>query len=798
MADDAKAPTVLGCLDRLEVGPIELTAQRLRAPYTVTVGGRTERTELVYKWEEPVFEPDDPASRNLACMVAAQVALNYGLFCREIRFVGLYDRHDRRFLEDMARNTAREIFVHKLLLPNPFLVPSARELVPERLPDYLVATLQFEPGPGDEVAAAKGWEPLWRGDRSRHAILSSGGKDSLLTYGLLQELGHETHPIYVNESGRHWYTALNAYRHFAQEVPNTARVWTSADRVFAWMLRQLPFVRQDFARLRADDYPVRLWTVAVFLFGALPLLARRSVGRLLIGDEYDTTVRQTYRGITHYHGLYDQSRYFDDALSRYFGRKGFEVAQFSLLRPCSELLIQKILVQRYPDLAALQVSCHAAHLDGERALPCGRCEKCRRIVAMVTAVDVDPALLGYPPDLAAEALQAVAAHGVHQELAGARQLASMLDARGLLPEGKLGVAQARPCPEVLSLRFDSERSPVDWVPNELRWPLVELLLQHAEGALRRSGRVWVELDPRGDELSAAPYRFERPRQGPAAGPRGAGAPVGEQRQEEPSEQGPRRPYLLAELTWPEARDVLRSVDVALLPVGAIEQHGPHLPLDVDAYDASRLCLEVAQACSAPRPLVLPGLPYGVSYHHEDFPGTIGLSPDTLSALVYEIGMAVARQGIAKLVIINGHGGNDPALHFAAQKINRDARIFTCVESGETSDPDIEALAETRNDVHAGEIETSTALATRPELVHMERAQAQVPTFSSRYLEFSSQRSVNWYVRTARLSRSGVMGDPTRASAEKGRRMWAVMVRNLVQLVEHIKELSLDSVYQRRY
>ena len=78
------------------------------------------------------------------------------------------------------------------------------------------------------------WDPP---DPGRHAVLSSGGKDSLLTYGLLQEIGREVHPIFVNESGRHWFTALNAYRHFESKVPHTARVWTNCDRVFSSMLK---------------------------------------------------------------------------------------------------------------------------------------------------------------------------------------------------------------------------------------------------------------------------------------------------------------------------------------------------------------------------------------------------------------------------------------------------------------------------------------------------------------------------------------------------------------------------------
>jgi creatinine amidohydrolase/Fe(II)-dependent formamide hydrolase-like protein len=167
-------------------------------------------------------------------------------------------------------------------------------------------------------------------------------------------------------------------------------------------------------------------------------------------------------------------------------------------------------------------------------------------------------------------------------------------------------------------------------------------------------------------------------------------------------------------------------------------------------------------------LVLPAIAYGVSYHHQDFSGTLSVSPETLSRLVHEIGMCAARCGVNKLIIVNGHGGNAPALHLAAQMINRDAHIFTCVDTGETSDTDIYHLVDAHNDVHAGEIETSTTLAVRPELVKMDKA------------------------------KSGVLGDATKATAEKGEKIWALMVERLVELVEDLKNLSLEEIHQKRY
>ncbi len=763
--------------DRLEVGPIRLEPRRLRAPYRLTHGGREEETEFVYRFEEDVFDPSDPSSINLASMMAAQVALNYGLFCGEIRFHGIFDGADRRFLADMAQNTAREIYVKKFLEPNPFITGEAAELPVVRQKSYLRAALEFVDGGSNPGGVSWRFEQT---DRNRCVILSSGGKDSLLSYGLMRETGAEVHPVFVNESGRHWFTALNAYRHFKEVDGNTARVWVNSDRVFAWFLRRFPFVRQDFASVRSDEYPIRLWTVAVFLFGALPLVLKRGAGRLLIGDEYDTTERRSFEGVTHYDGLFDQSRYFDNALSRYYLGKGWSVSQFSVLRPLSEMLIEKILVERYPELQMHQVSCHATHKEGERIKPCGRCEKCRRIVGMLSALGADPSRCGYTKEQADACLHDIETRGVHQEAAGAGHMAYMLARRGLLPSSK---AVYQPHPEVMKLRFESRRSPIDGIPVDLRKKLYSIYLGHADGAAKREGRRWVDFDPLSDPSIDSPYTFET-RSGSA---RSVSPP-----------DGRRGGYLWSELTWPEVEARLKEMDVAILPVGSIEQHGPHLPLDTDSFDAEYLARRIAEACSDPKPLVLPLLPYGVSYEHSEFKGTIGIHNDTLSALVYEIGMNCARNGVNKLVIINGHGGNTPALNFAAQMITRDTRIFVCVDTGETSDVDIYQIADTQNDIHAGEIETSTSLAVRPHLVKMDKAAKRVPRFSNRYLDFTSKRKVSWYVHTKKISQSGVIGDPTKATVEKGERMWQIMIAHLVALVEDLKSMTLDEIYQRKY
>lgn len=755
--------------DRLTVGPVKVEKNRLTAPYRLFWDGKEESVDLVYKYEEDVFEPNDRTALNLASMAAVQVALNYGLFCRELELRGNFDETDRKFLADMLENTAREIYVKKFLEPNPFLMGEAAQLPVEKGEPYTAARLEF---PDISTPSTKTRWALWTTDRRRHAILSSGGKDSLLTYGLLDELGLDVHPLYVNESGRHWFTALNAYKHFNETIPNTGRVWTNSDRVFNWMLRRMPFIRQDFANVRSDEYPVRLWTVAVFLFGVLPLVRKRGIARVLIGDEYDTTRRVSYKGIPHYDGLYDQSRYFDNAMSRYYLRKGFACSQFSILRPMSELLIEKTLAHRYPHLLRHQVSCHAAHKEEERIRPCGRCEKCRRIVGMLSAVDVDPGMCGYTQQQINDCLKNVETMDIHQESAGASHMRFLLKEKGVLAFGKKKI---QPRPEVLKLRFDQERSPLDGMPVDLRPLLLGILLEHADGALVKSGRQWKEFDPLADPVLRRPFPFEQ-------------VPRIQKRQS----------FMWGEMTWPEAEERFKEVDIALLPVGSIEQHGPHLPLDTDAFDAEYLAHKVAEACSQPQPLVLPAIPYGISYEHSGFKGTIDIQNHTLSNLIFDIGVSVAKNGIRKLVIINGHGGNVPALNYAAQMINREAGIFVCVDSGETSDVDIYKIIDGPNDVHAGEIETSTSLAVRPHLVKMDLASRSVPEFSSRYLNFTSRRGVLWYSHTQKFSTNGVIGDATKATVEKGREIWQIMIAHLVSLVEDLKNLTPDEIFNRRY
>lgn len=252
-------------------------------------------------------------------------------------------------------------------------------------------------------------------------------------------------------------------------------------------------------------------------------------------------------------------------------------------------------------------------------------------------------------------------------------------------------------------------------------------------------------------------------------------------------------YLLEEMTWEEARDKFKETDIALLPIGSLEQHGPHLPLSTDAFDAYWVAKETAKIVTPPKPAVLPPINYGISYHHMAFPGTISLSPETLISIVYDIACSLVTYGVKELLIVNGHGGNTPALKCAAQKLTYDKKLLVFIDSGEIASKEHKEILTTPNDAHSGEYETSTSLANREELVKLDKAVKELPQFPSPYLAWSSANQVAWVFTTDKLSKSGVLGDATLASKSKGKKLWEAHIKNLAEFIEQLKKGNVIKV-----
>ncbi len=243
--------------------------------------------------------------------------------------------------------------------------------------------------------------------------------------------------------------------------------------------------------------------------------------------------------------------------------------------------------------------------------------------------------------------------------------------------------------------------------------------------------------------------------------------------------------LWGEMTRLELHDLSERVDTVLLPVGSIEQHGPHLPLDTDTFDAMYILVEAVKRLHEPRPPILPTVPYGLSEHHMGFRGTITLQPQTLMALVMDIGVSVKHNGFEKLFIYNAHGGNSNILKEVANQLRYDVGLQVFIDNGESMEPGKKELVKSKNDVHAGEYETSTCLANREESVVRENITRPTLRFPHPSMEFDHQPPFffTWY--THELTDTGAIGDPTEASKEKGEMLWERGVELLARRIDQI-------------
>src|SRR5690625_633369 len=128
-------------------------------------------------------------------------------------------------------------------------------------------------------------------------------------------------------------------------------------------------------------------------------------------------------------------------------------------------------------------------------------------------------------------------------------------------------------------------------------------------------------------------------------------------------------YILSKMTWPEIKEALKTAKVAIVPIGAQEQHGYHIAEGCDSYRAEKFC-ELLGEKAFPKVVVTPTINYGISPHHMDFPGTITLRPETLINILDDIVNSLSQHGIKKFLFINGHGGNNAAMAVAADKVAR--------------------------------------------------------------------------------------------------------------------------------
>jgi len=238
------------------------------------------------------------------------------------------------------------------------------------------------------------------------------------------------------------------------------------------------------------------------------------------------------------------------------------------------------------------------------------------------------------------------------------------------------------------------------------------------------------------------------------------------------------------LTWEEMNDAIAAQKVVLLPVGSTEQHARHLPLDTDAFLVESVCLEVGRR-APDRVLVLPTVSYGLNLHHIDFPGTVHIEPEVFIAFCLNITKSVAYHGFRKIIIVNGHGSNTPLADLVARKtVLETESLCAAVNYYALALDAFERVRDTPVMAHADEFETSLYLYLAPERVRTERLGAGNDVMGQ-YV--SSDSTPNYPVRFndfwGRWTRTGVHGDATTATPEKGQVIFEAAVTALVAFVD---------------
>lgn len=234
---------------------------------------------------------------------------------------------------------------------------------------------------------------------------------------------------------------------------------------------------------------------------------------------------------------------------------------------------------------------------------------------------------------------------------------------------------------------------------------------------------------------------------------------------------------LEAVTWVDVRD--DPPEVALVPTGSVEQHGPHAPLGTDLIIAREVATRAVDELDGPV-VRTPAVPVGISEEHRQFPGSIWVAPETFRRYVREQAASLASHGVESVIFVNGHGGNGAALQEVAARLTRDG---TCRAAAFTW---FEALADPPAPMgHAGPLETAALLAIDPDLVDRGRLEEVAANASDRWGEWAGRTDIS--VDVDEFTDNGVVGDPTVATSELGEELLAEAVGALGAVMAKLRD-----------
>lgn len=256
-------------------------------------------------------------------------------------------------------------------------------------------------------------------------------------------------------------------------------------------------------------------------------------------------------------------------------------------------------------------------------------------------------------------------------------------------------------------------------------------------------------------------------------------------------------------TWDFIANLDPDNSLFIIPTGAIEQHGPHLPLDTDIFNSTQIANEIANRLDSDSVLVLPPIWWGTSPHHKGFPGTLSVRLETFYKLLHDLTESMAIHGFYKFLIINGHGGNAGIITAATSQISEDLGISVPAYSywqsiaqllREIGESEIGGMG------HACEMETSLALYLRPDLVKVEQIKKDMPIDLTSWscIDFRQSGFLGIPLDFQRDSDEGVMGDPSLASKAKGEKIFEEACDTGVEIVHQLLKLTKKDLITRTY
>jgi creatinine amidohydrolase len=240
--------------------------------------------------------------------------------------------------------------------------------------------------------------------------------------------------------------------------------------------------------------------------------------------------------------------------------------------------------------------------------------------------------------------------------------------------------------------------------------------------------------------------------------------------------------ILPEMTWPEAKEALAQAEVALVPVGSFEQHGPNGTFEVDtgrAYGFGKLLA----ARMYPQVVLAPAVNLGVSYHHMNFPGTVTLRPETFMDVVYDVVWSLKQHGIEKFLILNGHGGNIPSLGVVIVKLREELGVQVAWTSFTSLGREvIQECVQSESRGHSCEGEMSQAMYLAP---HTAREEAFAPgEFKGYpYRHLGQGFNLAYAYRFDEITSNGALGDARLASEKLGREIIEMALKYAVEFLE---------------